>query len=382
MNNTNNNDQSWTVNANLPVSFTITCSEDILNPSNQDLLRYNNNSRRLAVVDKKVYEIYGQEIESYFSTNNTALEICVIDATEENKTFENSNIVLKFFEDHGVLRREVILAIGGGVLLDIVGFCCAVYRRGIPYIKIPTTLLGIVDASIGTKVAVNHFDRRNRIGTYYPPIASFLDKNFIRTQDHRHITNGLAEIFKIAVIKNHQLFILLEEHYDLLIDEKFQNSEISNKVISLSISTMLNELSENLWEKILERPVDFGHSFSPLIEMKNVQSLFHGEAVALDCLFSACLSLIRDHISETELDRIFRTARNLNLPTWHIDFTNINMLKLALNDTIKHRNGNQYLPVPLGIGNCAILNNVSDNEIARTIEVFQEYENSRNNRNN
>ena len=82
-----------------------------------------------------------------------------------------------------------------------------------PYIKLPTTLLAIVDASVGSKVGVNHFSRRNRIGSYYPPIISLIDKNFIATESRRNIINGLGEIFKLAVIKSEPLFSLLESNY-------------------------------------------------------------------------------------------------------------------------------------------------------------------------
>ena len=372
--------QTWTVNAAQPVSFTIYSCENILDPNNKDLLRFNNSNRRLVIIDKTVNGLYGQQVIDYFKTNKIELCLFEIDATEENKNWNNTNTVLQFLEDNNVLRREPIIAIGGGVLLDIVGFCAGVYRRGIPYIKVPTTLLGIVDASIGTKVAVNHFDRRNRIGTYYPPIASLLDKKFIATQDERNIVNGIAEIFKMAVIKDEQLFSILENHANELIETKFQ-SEHADAVINLAVTDMVQELTPNLWERNLERAVDYGHSFSPIIEMKNLPNLFHGEAVVLDCLFSACLALIRKHITQSELDRIFETARSLKLPTYHKDFVDVNTLKLALSDTVKHRNGNQYLPVPLSIGNNAILNNVTGEEIYSTIKIFQNYENSRNNRN-
>lgn len=378
----NKDSTTWTVNENLPVSFTISCSENILDLKNLDLLRYNNSQRRLIVIDDTVYQLYKSELLDYFKFHNIDIKICSVVVSEDKKNWDNVNVILDFFENHGVLRREPIIAIGGGILLDLVGFSCAIYRRGIPYIKIPTTLLSIVDASIGTKVAVNHFNRRNRIGSYYPPIAAFLDKKFVATQDIRQIVNGLAEIYKLAIVKDYALFELLENNYDTLLDQKLQDTDFSDVIINRSVTTMLNELSPNLWERILERPVDFGHSFSPIIEMKNFKNMFHGEAVILDCLFSACLSNLRGLVSANELDRIFTTARNLNLPTYHVDFTNFDMLKLALNDTIKHRNGNQYLPLPAGIGNCVVINNLTDEEIHQTINIFKQYENRNNNRNN
>ena len=374
--NFDNYKRTWTVKAELPVEFTLKYSSDIFNINNHDLLSFGESNRKLVVIDKAVNEIYGQRLVDYFKIMKVELKLFVLDATESNKTWEYTDKVLQFFEDAGALRREPIIVIGGGVLLDLVGFCCSIYRRGIPYVKVPTTLLAIVDASVGVKVAANHFERRNRIGAYYPPIATLLDKKFIATQDGRNIINGIAEIFKLAVIKDIELFELLEESYEQLISERFQLGAVPVRVINLAITGMIEELSPNLWERKLDRCVDFGHSFSPIIEMKNIVTLQHGEAVALDCLFSSCLAYVRGFLDMPTLVRIFKTARNLKLPVFHKDFCDFNLLKRALSDTMKHRNGNQYLPVPLGIGNYKILNDVTDDEIRAASDLFEtvEYE--------
>ena len=138
--------RTWSVKAELPISFTVKYSSDIFNTTNQDLLSYSDSQRRLVVIDKTVYEIYKTELHNYFDKHKVQLELFVLDAIEENKDWKHTDEFLKFFERVGVFRREPIVAIGGGVLLDLVGFCCSIYRRGIPYIKIPTTLLAIVDA--------------------------------------------------------------------------------------------------------------------------------------------------------------------------------------------------------------------------------------------
>jgi 3-dehydroquinate synthase len=366
--------RTWSVKAELPISFTVKYSSDIFNTTNQDLLSYGDSQRRLVVIDKTVYEIYKTELHNYFDKHKVQLELFVLDAIEENKDWKHTDEVLKFFERVGVLRREPIVAIGGGVLLDLVGFCCSIYRRGIPYIKIPTTLLAIVDASVGVKVAANHLERRNRIGAYYPPIATFLDKKFIKTQNDRDIVNGIAEIFKLAVIKSEELFVLLEENYEQLINEKFQFGAVPVRVINLAITGMIEELAPNLWEKKLDRCVDFGHSFGPLIEMQNLPNLYHGEAVVLDCLYSSCIAEVRGYITMDQLRRIFKCAKNLKLPTWHEDFSKVRLLESALEDTKKHRNGNQYLPVPMGIGQYTMLNNVTVDELRLAADLFEEIE--------
>jgi len=363
--------RTWSVKAELPIEFTLKYSSDVLNVNNHDLLSFGESNRRLVVIDETVYKLYGEQLETYFKTFQVELELFVVDATEENKDWHETDEILKFFEFSGVLRREAIIVIGGGVLLDLVGFCCSIYRRGIPYVKVPTTLLAIVDASVGVKVAANHFGRRNRIGAYYPPIATLLDKKFIATQDERNIVNGIAEIFKLALIKDKELFELLETSAEQLITEKFQFGAVPVRVINSAITGMIEELAPNLWEKKLDRCVDFGHSFSPIIEMQNMDTLQHGEAVVLDCLLSSCLANIRGYTDMETIQRIFKTANSLKLPVFHKDFCDFELLKKSLSDTMKHRNGNQYLPVPVGIGNYKILNDVTDEEIKRASDLFE-----------
>jgi 3-dehydroquinate synthase len=155
--------KTWKIETHLSASFTVMYSFDVFNPSNHDLIKYCNNNRCLMIIDKNVHQIYSVIIKKYFKTLNINLKTCIIDSDEINKDWKNANKILKFLEAEKTLRRETIVAVGGGVLLDIVGFSSSIYRRGIPYFKIPTTLLSIVDVSVGAKVAINHFGRRNRI---------------------------------------------------------------------------------------------------------------------------------------------------------------------------------------------------------------------------
>ena len=365
--------RTWTVKTELPVEFKLTYSADIFNPLNYDLVSHKTNDRVVIVIDENVHKFYEVQLKNYFNSHNVKYSMLVLQTGEEEKTWDNADYILQFFEDEGILRREPIIAIGGGVLLDIVGFACSIYRRGIPYIKVPTTLLAIVDASVGSKVAVNHFNRRNRLGAYYPPILTVIDKKFIRTQSEREIVNGIAEIFKLAVIKSPELFSLLEENAELLIEEKFQYGAVPVRVINLAITDMIEELGPNLWERKLDRCVDFGHTFSPVIEMQNMRNLLHGEAVALDCLYSSCIAYSRGYLVKEQLDRIFNLAKRLKLKTFHEDFMKMELLKTSLSDATKHRNGNQYAPLPLGIGKYTIVNNLDDYEMIGATEIFGSY---------
>jgi 3-dehydroquinate synthase len=363
----------WQLTASKPMAYQITYAPNLFDLENRSLLEPNGSSRRLVFVDSNVYANFSKVINEYFEFNSPGSVVISIEANETLKTLDDTLVLIKHMEEFGLLRRsEPVIAIGGGSLLDSVGFACSIYRRGVPYIRVPTTLLGIVDVSVAIKTGVNHLGRRNRLGTYYPPTAVFLHRKFIETQSDREICNGLGEILKLAIIEDLSLFLLLEGNSALLRKEKFQFGAIPVKVINRAITVMINNLQNNLWEDNLMRAVDFGHSFSPLIEQDSLPELLHGEAVALDCIFSSCISFNRGLIDEVELSRIFRVARDLGLPTIHKSFLDSQKLMLSLMDTVKHRNGNQNLPVPAGIGSHQFLNDINESEVIKAIETFEE----------
>jgi 3-dehydroquinate synthase len=353
---------TWNITTTQTVNFTITKTDNALN------FDYVFSHRKILIIDDAVYTLYGNKIQ--LGTNDCLL---IIKSSESAKNMDNVEVVNKFLDDNGLLRRsEPVIVIGGGVLLDLVGFCCSIYRRGIPYIRVPTTLLSIVDASTGLKTGINHFGRRNRLGSYYPPVLTVIDKQFIFSQDIREISNGIAEILKLAIIIDINLFKLIENNIEYLINCKFQ-TDSADSIIDLAITDMVNQLQPNMWEKNLQRCVDFGHTFSPGVEMKNIDNLLHGEAVILDCLLSSCISFNRHLITSNELDRIFNVVRISGLSTKHFDFYDIELLIDNLSDIIKHRDGNQFLTLPLGIGNHVIVNDITNDEIAKAVIVMKNY---------
>jgi 3-dehydroquinate synthase len=364
---------NWRLSATRPLEYQISYAPNLFDLDNRSLFEPGESTRRLVFVDRNVYLNFSKTINGYFEVNSPESSIIPVDANEMLKNLDSSLLLIKHMEEFGLLRRsEPVIAIGGGSLLDSVGFACSIYRRGVPYIRVPTTLLGIVDVSVAIKTGINHLSRRNRLGTYFPPAAVFLYRKFIETQSDREISNGLGEILKLAIIEDLTLFTLLEGNASLLRKEKFQYGAIPVKVINRAITVMINNLQNNLWEENLMRAVDFGHSFSPLIEQNCLPELLHGEAVALDCLFSSCLSYNRGLLDEDELSRIFRVTKELGLPTSHGSFLDSEQLMTSLTDTVKHRNGSQNLPVPVGIGSHQFLNDIQENEVQRAAITLEE----------
>lgn len=366
----------WTLRTHLPVEFTVQAMDDLFDDGQTALIQGaapGKKIRRLIIVDEQVYSRHGERIEQYFLKNNVHYKIAPIIASETTKDIDNLSAILHAMENFQLMRQsEPVIVIGGGVLLDLAAFAASIYRRGVPYIKVPTTLVGFVDVSIGVKTAINYFGKRNRLGTYYPPTAVYLDRSFLKTLQRRDFSNGLGEILKMALIKDARLFELLEAHGKELIDQKFQDGHVASEVIDRSIQTMLEELEPNLWEKKLQRSVDFGHSFSPVIEMRALPELYHGEAVTIDMLLSCIISSRRGLLPEGDLDRIFKAARHLELPTFHPMFGDPKILKEALADTRIHRNGDQNLPMVPKIGQFTFFNDVSDEEIAKAAAILVE----------
>lgn len=365
--------QKWNIEAKMPTAFFVQFSENLFDPKNPDLLENGKLGRRLLIIDQKVYDLFGKKIEGYFEQNKITYRTLLIESEEVKKDWETTIKILHVMEDFKLQRvGEPVLAIGGGVLLDIVGFAATLYRRGVPYIRIPTTLLSLVDASVGVKTGINHFSRRNRLGSYYAPLGSYLDRSFLNTLPEKEFSNGCGEILKMAVIKDLELFELLEKHGARLISEKFQSSQESNEVIHRSIQGMIEELEPNLWENDMRRLVNFGHSFAPMVEMVALPELSHGEAVALDVLFSSILSFKRGLMKEQEVERIYKVMKALKLPTFHPLFADHLVLKEGLEDTTRHRNGSQELPIPVSIGRAIFINDLAFNEISEASDIMKD----------
>merc|ERR1711988_1114085 len=204
--------------------------------------------RRLVVVDKTVNELYGDKIREYFVGQGVVHDILVLNTVEENKSAEFVLKVCKIMKDFKIDRRhEPVIAIGGGVCLDVVGMAASLFRRRTPYIRVPTTSLAYVDASVGAKNGCNFLGSKNRLGTYVPPCAALLDSSFFRSQQRREVSNSLGEMCKMAIMKSEELFHFLEKNGLRLIERRFEpegpSDDVPGRVLRLSIETMLEELA-------------------------------------------------------------------------------------------------------------------------------------------
>ncbi|KMY85328.1 3-dehydroquinate synthase [Candidatus Paraburkholderia calva] len=369
--------QYWDVSANYDVTYRVICTNGVLLSSNPLLLQLGSSEktgredhgRRLVFVESEVFRFYSDAINRFFCSEDS--RIVVLNATEKTKNMQLVENTVEQMIQFGINRRsEPVIAIGGGCLMDAVGFAASIYRRHVPYVRVPTTLLGIVDAGIGIKTGVNFGNHKNRIGSYCAPVAAVLDTTFLATLPKRHIRNGLAEVLKMAIVSDATLFQLLDSHALTLVKACAESSPASLRIIQLSIQRMLEKLEPNLWEKDLYRVVDFGHTFSPVIEMIKVDRLLHGEAVAIDMCISTVIAAKRQLIGIAAADRIIALTNRIGLPVINSDCTAANM-QAALDDVVKHRDGLQRIPVPTAIGEATFLNDVSLQEVMEACEYLQ-----------
>lgn len=365
---------TWRVSTSQEVSYEVIVSLGLLNPANPMLatagIRQDTGlGRRLVVVDATVQALYGSRIAAYFTRHEIEHTIFTIDAHESVKSMETVFEIVAAMDDFGVSRRcEPVIAVGGGVLTDLVGLAASLYRRSTPYVRVPTTLIGMVDAGIGAKTGVNFREHKNRLGTYHPSAVTLIDWEFLATLGSRHIRNGLAEILKMAVVKDPELFELLADCGPRLVDERMQSAgsadggKAAEEVMTLAVHSMLEELQPNLWEHELRRLVDFGHSFSPAIEMAALPELLHGEAVCVDMALSSVVAHRRGLLDEGRLTRILRVMSDLGLPVRHPVCTP-ELMARALADTVRHRDGKQHIPLPDAIGRARFVNDISGAEL-------------------
>jgi 2-epi-5-epi-valiolone synthase len=377
-------DSTWVVQASQPVKYQVTIVRDLFQPGNTCLLDgcvdtpLQTGDRRLIVIDENVHRIYGSRIQKFFDEHGIFVSFAPMRADETVKQWNSVAQVIDAMNMFEIGRRhEPLIAIGGGVLLDIAGFAASVYRRGTPFVRIPTTLLGLVDAGVGVKTGVNYGRAKNRIGTYTPAAATFIDRDFIASLDDRHISNGLAEILKMALVKSEALFGLLEKYGNALISDHFQGTtpaldSAADRILSNAIGLMLEELQPDLWESHLQRCVDYGHTFSPTIEMEALPTLLHGEAVCIDMAFSSTLSLLRGDVTRHQYQRILSLMQGLGLPAWDPLLARPSLLQDALADATRHRGGKQRLPLPRGIGAHYFANDVTAEELQDARHVLEQ----------
>jgi 3-dehydroquinate synthase len=269
--------------------------------------------------------------------------------------------------------------VGGGLVTDVAGFACAAYKRNTNFIRIPTTVIGLIDASVSIKVAVNYGNYKNRLGAYHAPVHTFLDFTFLRTLPQAQIRNGFAELIKISTCSHLEIFNLLDKYCEELIEKSFGRSDGSSQELinaadqinREAIHEMLKLETPNLHEIGLDRVIAYGHTWSPLHELVPETPLRHGHAISIDMAYSATLANNRKLISDTEHRRLLNIFSRAGLSMDHHQFDE-EILAKATTAILKTRDGLLRAAVPSPIGSCIFLNDVCAEEMNEALRRHKE----------
>jgi len=354
--------------------------DNIFDPKKTDLADcYRSWGRCLVIIDSNVHSIYGPALEKYFSEHNIKCVIKVILGGELHKTMKTKIEILDTFAEYGLVRKEPVLVIGGGVLTDVAGYACASYRRTSNFIRIPTTLIGLIDASVSIKVGLNHGKLKNRLGAYHAPLITFLDFSFLKTLSKGHIRNGFAELVKISTVSEKTVFNLMDKYTEELIETHFgymdgasdEVREAGKQINYIGIKKMLELEVPNLHEIMLDRVIAFGHTWSPTLELATPVPLRHGHAINIDMAFSTTIAWKRGLITIEERDRILGLMSRAGLTLDH-ELFEIELIWKATKSIMLTRDGLQRAAMPNPIGTCAFLNDLTYEELEEALKVHKE----------
>jgi 3-dehydroquinate synthase len=276
----------------------------------------------LFVIDQGVSDKHPrlqQDIAGYFNRHpevQLVRELLLIPGGEKAKNdasfFEK---ITEAIHLHGIDRHSYIAAIGGGSVLDLAGYAAAVAHRGINLIRMPTTVLSQNDSGIGVKNGVNHFGKKNFLGTFAPPAAVFNDDRFLTTLDQRNWRSGISEAIKVALIKDAVFFNWIETHAEALVNRE---RDPMNYLIRRCADLHLQHIGGmDPFEKGSSRPLDFGHWSAHKLEQMTQFAVLHGEAVAMGIALDTVYSSLAGLLSPAQADRILRVLLKLGFEITH-----------------------------------------------------------------
>ncbi len=295
------------------------------------------------------------------------VETLVLPDGEAHKTLVSFERIMSALLEGKHGRDTTLIALGGGVIGDLVGFAAACYQRGVPFIQVPTTLLSQVDSSVGGKTAVNHPLGKNMIGAFYQPKAVIIDIDCLRTLPQRELAAGMAEVIKYGIIWDEEFFNWLELH---TADIQALQPYALSKVILRCCAIKADVVSQDETETGVRALLNLGHTFGHAIEAeKGYGNWLHGEAVAVGSVQAAETSLRLSLLSQADVDRIKALLLAANLPvTAPADMDFDDYLHHMLRDK-KVKAGKLRLVLPVAIGRADLFTDVEPSVLRAVIDA-------------
>ncbi len=313
-------------------------------------------SERLFVItDSQVGALYTQSMQTLLESAGFQPYFFTVPAGEASKSFKYFQQIVDWLVEHKAERKEAILALGGGVVGDLAGFIASCYLRGVPFVQIPTTLLGQVDSAIGGKTGFNHALGKNLIGSYYQPKLIYVDPAFILTLPERIYDEGWVEIAKYAMILDEKLFTLLEEHLDML---RVRDPALLTSVVARAIRMKMDIVLDDELDFGRRNILNYGHTFGHALEATtDYGTWLHGEAISIGMEVAARVAVACGKLSRSEAMRQTRLLQALNLPI-RCSGTNVNAILNTMQRDKKVRAGRMRWVLPTRIGHAEVFSDI------------------------
>lgn len=280
--------------------YNIYIKDDLFKEAHNYLNKFQKSKECFIITDKHVYNLYKNDIQRIFKDYH--IFVVAINPGEKSKSLKTYNKVINVLLKNNIKRHHVLIALGGGVVGDLTGFIASTLFRGIDYIQIPTTLLAQVDSSIGGKTGVDLAVGKNLVGSFYSPKVVLIDPLFLKTLTKRHYNNGMAEIIKVGLIFDENLYNMLKSNFNI------------NEIIHKAILVKKHFVTIDPFDKGERKKLNFGHTFGHALESSlNYKHLYHGEAITIGMLYAVSLGERLDVTNKLIYDDLFNVLERFDL---------------------------------------------------------------------
>lgn len=293
-----------------PHSYPIFIGEGILAKLGEMLKLYNLSEQVVVITDELVHRLHSEKISESLKSRVKKFDTIVMPAGESTKSLASVEKIIGKMLELGCERGAVVLAFGGGVIGDLAGFAASIYKRGVPLVQVPTTLLAQVDASIGGKTSVNHPLGKNMIGSFYQPKLVWSDLTLLKTLPRKEIICGLGEIIKYGIIRDPALFTLVEQNLERILA---LDLTLLPEIVTRCCEIKAQIVSADEKESGLRMILNFGHTIGHALEAALEYTITHGEAVLLGMLAESKIALDSGKLPAEDFYRIRKLITSLRV---------------------------------------------------------------------
>jgi len=310
-------------------SYNISIGKGILTRLSDELKKINPTAKTFFLVDSNVDNYHAKAIKNFSDAAGINYAYYVLKSGEQAKNFKQLNLIYHFLLEEGADRKSIITVVGGGVTGDLAGYADSTFMRGVNLLHFPTTLLAMVDSSIGGKTGVNFSHKKNMIGTFYQPKAVFTDINFLKTLPASEVLSGLGEVLKYAFLLNKNFFEFVDYNMHKIISGE---EKIIQKVITECAAIKAAVVSKDEKERGLRKILNLGHTFAHVFESELNFKIKHGEAVTAGLICAVFLSSRLKIISPGQQKLFLNLLDKINLQDKFFMLSKENMYKVMQHD--------------------------------------------------